>query len=129
MLVAIGIAALGCTPGRTEFHTLPTTQITGRLDGAKINDGLTDCVWLVSPAGQRTYLYLPDSIRVEFDPLRLRSASGAPIANGGEIVTVTGPNGTVGETICAPGATPFEVETIVRGTGRAMKSAKPARLD
>jgi hypothetical protein len=113
--VGLGSSVLvgGCGPGHTEFHALPTVELLGRLGGERINDGLTNCVWIVGPNGDRTYLFLPDAVRVESKPLRLIDSAGSVIAREGESVTVKGPSGTVGETSCAPGEVPFEVETIV----------------
>jgi hypothetical protein len=117
--LTLSLAACGLVPGYTVTEGGEPVSVTGRLDGEILADDLSgmECVWLVGPSGRRTQLLLFDERMVVFGPLRLLDPSGTVIARAGDIVTVTGPSGGIGETICAaPGEDAFSVD-VIEGPG------------
>jgi len=124
--LGLALAIVGCIPGHTVTEGGEPVEVTGRLEGEPGGLSGNECVWLVSPNGDRTYLFLLDEEMVEFEPLRLLDTSGAVLARVGDTVTVIGPSGGVGFTPCAPSAVPFVVYQL-RGPGgtRSFKSARP----
>lgn len=116
LLAALALFETACLPGYTVTEGGEPVTVTGQLRGELLNRSLP-CVWLEDRAGDRTYLILPPDVTAAFNPTRLVDAAGSVVATEGEIVTVTGPQGGVGDTSCSPGSVPFEVSTIDAGTG------------
>jgi hypothetical protein len=108
LCLAIALVAGACVPGYT---------VTERLDGDPVSIGEfrdgADCAWIEDGSGKRTQLLLFEEGVVLFDPLRFVDPTGSIIARAGDVVTVTGPSGGIGETICAaPGVRVFSVDVI-----------------
>jgi hypothetical protein len=97
-------------PGYTVSQGGEPISMSGRIDGEK-GDG-AGCAWITDSSGKRTQLLWFEERVVLFEPLRFVNSAGSVIARAGDIVTVTGPSGTIGETICAPGEGTFTVEVI-----------------
>lgn len=113
LCATMALVAGACFPGCTVTERLDgdPVSISGRF-GGEFRNG-TDCAWIEDASGKRIQLLWFEEGVVLFDPLRFADASGSVIARGGDLVTVTGPSGGIGETICAaPGERVFSVDVF-----------------
>jgi len=111
--LAIALVAGACFPGYTVTQRLDgdPVSISGRF-GGEFRDG-AECAWIEDTSGKRTQLLWFEEGLVLFDPVRFVDPTGSVIARAGDVVTVTGPSGGIGETSCAaPGEKVFSVDVI-----------------
>jgi hypothetical protein len=116
--VAVGFLSLlasGCVRPGPAFTPSAFTQATGQLNGERVANEASgenrECIWLTGEDGSRMYIELSAPIHVGFDPLKLTDASGAPIAETGDTLTVAGST-RLGAPGCDPSAPLLKVELL-----------------
>ena len=120
LIITLALGSVACVPGYTVTQGGEPVSITGRLAG-ELQDGV-ECLWITGSTGEQTHLLWFDEAAVRTDPLRFVDPAGSVIARPGDIITVTGPSGGIGETICAPGEPTFMVDRVVGPGGEGRSS-------
>ncbi len=100
-------AVIACGGGYTVEQTPQQLTFEGTFDGGRV-DGF-DCTWLVGQKGDHTAVGYPDGWEELSNPPRLTDPSGQVVAERGDRVRVTGPDG-IGASVCAPNM--FRAETV-----------------
>ena len=114
VVLPLALAVVACVPGYQVTEGNEPKQISGRFGGEFRDTGLaSECSWLVSADGKRTYLLFMGDLELRADPIRLEDGSGRRLATIGDVVTARGPSSAIGENGCAPQSDIFVVETLV----------------
>ena len=115
-VVAFVMAVLlaGCRSDGTLSVGPQRETISGRLGGEM--RGSVGCAWLEGADGLRTEVAYPNHWRLEFEPLTLLDDEGAVFARQGDVVTVSGTYGGVGDTACRSGPL-FGADEVRRPAG------------
>jgi hypothetical protein len=111
IVVSLGVGA--CAPGQT-VNNATRLVVEGRLRGQFVNS--FPCVWIVESSGDLVYIMLPPGWDQAADPIRVIDSDGVVIAEAGDKVRGESFEGSMfgGDTICAPGEVPIQLETLVK---------------
>lgn len=113
-IVGLGVMGAGCVPGELVVQTPRQLSLEGRLQEGRVDEW--ECAWLVDARGRRVDVMYPSGWDVKFRPVRLIDASGDVVAQEGDVVRVTGPEG-IGDSVCSHDVFGAETVEIVTDAG------------
>jgi hypothetical protein len=113
-LLLLAIQMLGACAGYLVSDDGPApVTVTGVADGALINRA--ECAWITLPSGERLEAWYPVGWTWRVGPLRVDDPSGRTVIRAGDVVTLRGVFGEVGESVCEVGEL-FDVRAVISVT-------------